>query len=329
LPQYGFLARAPVEGGQVEACLCRRQGRIVEMAQSPQELYVNGRLVVELRPIRVSVENFQPLDGGRFEMRLRWQADEPIPAGWRPFLHFCNAEGDIVFQAGHEGGDFTKEQLGTIAAKAFGQIPADAPAGTQWELRAGLYDPQSGRRLWILGPNDGQHRIRLGLLRLQEAADGGPGKTGQTAGQPESPLAAGKSDGRADKPAPAPARSALQLRWTPLPAEEDPVLARMNPEAKPIDFGPVVTAGGVRLHPEDQALLITPLPDADRPFDVVVRWSKLPWKLPRPEILEHLDMDGRVLTKRRLQPAETQEEILLHCSPGIFAYRFRPKRDSD
>ena len=329
LPQYGFLARAPVEGGQVEACLCRRQDRIVEMAQSPQELYVNGRLVVGLRPIRVCVEKFQPLDGGRFEMQLRWQADEPIPAGWRPFLHFCNAEGDIVFQAGHEGGDFTKDQVGTITAKAFGQIPADAPAGTQWELRAGLYDPQSGRRLWILGLNDGQHRIRLGLLRLHKAADGGPGKTGQTAGQPESPLAAGKSDGRSDKPAPAPARSALQLRWTPLPAEEDPVLARMNPEAKPIDFGPVVTAGGVRLHPEDQALLITPLPDADRPFDVVVRWSKLPWKLPRPEILEHLDMDGRVLTKRRLQPAETQEEILLHCSPGIFAYRFRPKRDSD
>jgi len=70
-------------------------------------------------------------------------------------------------------------------------------------------------------------------------------------------------------------------------------------------------------------------PDADRPFDVVVRWSQLPWKLPRPEILEYLDMDGRVLTKRRLPPAETQEEIRIRCSPGIFAYRFRPKRDSD
>ncbi|HPP51567.1 MAG TPA: DUF5696 domain-containing protein [Thermoguttaceae bacterium] len=309
LPQYGFLARTPVEGGLVEASICRRDGRIVEIAQSPEELYVNGRMVVGLRSIRLSVEKFQPLDDGRFEMLIRWQADEPIPAGYRPFLHFCNANGEIVFHASHHGGDFTKDQIGPIAAKTAGQIPASARPGAQWELRAGLYDPQSGRRLWILGPDDGQHRIRLGLLRLQEASGGGPGQSGQEAGKPEAE--AGK-------------RSAPPLQWTPLSAEEDPVLARQNPEAKPIDFGPLVTAGGLRLHPEGQALLLTPLPDADRPFDLRIRWERLPWKLPRPEILEHLDIEGRVVARRRLEPDEAKEEIRLRCSPGIFAYRLRP-----
>ncbi|MCS7304641.1 MAG: hypothetical protein NZ602_05970 [Thermoguttaceae bacterium] len=307
LPQYGFLARVPVEGGLVEASICRRDGRIVEMAQSPQELYVNGRMVVGLRPIRVSVEKFQPLHEGRFEMLLRWQADEPIPADYRPFLHFCNADGEIVFQAVHQGGDFSKEHSGVILAKAVGQLPSNLRPGTELEVRAGLYDPQSGRRLWILGLNDGQNRIRLGVLRLVEPAGGEPTKSEAEPGKP----------------------SAFELRWTPLPAEEDPVLARQNPEAKPIDFGALVTAGGVRLHPEGQALVVTPLPDADRPFDLLIRWPKLPWKLPLPQVLEHLDIEGRVRTSRRLEPAEPKDEIRLHCSPGIFAYRLRPEAASE
>ncbi len=398
LPQYGFLARVPVEGGLVEASICRLGGRIVELAQSPEDLYVNGRLVVGLRPIRLSVEKFQPLEGGRFEMLLRWQADEPIPAGYRPFLHFCDAEGQIVFQAAYQGGDFSKEQSGVISAKAVGQVPGNLRPGTELELRAGLYDPQSGRRLWILGPNDGQNRIRLGVLRLQEAVAGlqeaagtSLAKSGQTPGKRE--LGPVKAESEAGKPKPGSGKpeagasqpeagsctpeagqgkpsqpsnqptsgpgkpevgpskpevgpgkpevasgqpegvagklSPLALRWTPLATEEDPVLARMNPEAKPIDFTAVVTAGGVRLQPDGQALLVTPLPEADRPFEVVIRWSKLPWKLPQPEVIEHLDIEGRPVASRRLEPTEAQHEIRLHCSPGIFAYRLRPARPGE
>ncbi len=293
LPQYGFLARVPVEGGMVEASLVRRAGQIVEMAQSPQELYVNGRMVVGLRPIRVSVEKFRPLDEGQFEIVLHWQADAPIPAGYRPFLHFCDREDEIVFQANHQGGDFSKQQIGSIPAKAVGQVPPDTKPGSELELRVGLYDPQTGPRLRILGWDDGQNRIRLGVLRIVAV----PGKP-----------------------------SAVQLQWTPHQQGRDPVLARQNPQAKPIDFGPVITAGGVRLSPEGNGLLVTPLPEMDRSMEVVVRWSALPWKLPQPKSVEALDLQGRVVGRPPLRSSD--QGFTLVCEPGVFAYRLRPEEQS-
>jgi hypothetical protein len=49
LPEYGFLARVPTDHGPVEASITRRDGIIVETAQSPERLYVNGRGLVEGR----------------------------------------------------------------------------------------------------------------------------------------------------------------------------------------------------------------------------------------------------------------------------------------
>jgi len=43
LPQYGFLARVPVEQGVVQASISRRGGAIVETARSADQWYVNGR----------------------------------------------------------------------------------------------------------------------------------------------------------------------------------------------------------------------------------------------------------------------------------------------
>jgi hypothetical protein len=46
LPQYGFLARVPVQGGIVEAGIARRDGIIVEWSHSPQTIYSSARPVV-------------------------------------------------------------------------------------------------------------------------------------------------------------------------------------------------------------------------------------------------------------------------------------------
>jgi hypothetical protein len=43
LPQYGFYARVPTDGGTVTASVSRREGLIVEQAQGPREIYCNGR----------------------------------------------------------------------------------------------------------------------------------------------------------------------------------------------------------------------------------------------------------------------------------------------
>jgi hypothetical protein len=43
LPQYGFYARVPTDGGTVTASVSRREGLIVEQARGPREIYCNGR----------------------------------------------------------------------------------------------------------------------------------------------------------------------------------------------------------------------------------------------------------------------------------------------
>jgi len=51
LPQYGFFARVPIEGGTVEASIDRRDGLVVEEARSPERIYVNARQSAEGKPI--------------------------------------------------------------------------------------------------------------------------------------------------------------------------------------------------------------------------------------------------------------------------------------
>ncbi len=212
LPQYGFLARVPTADGPVEASIARRDGVIVEMSQSPEQLYVNGRLVVDSRlPIRVTVDDVEHAGGREVRMTVQWQADVPIPEGYRPFLHFCDHEGEIVFQANQDPRAFASSRKGKIAARAAAQIPGDLQPGDSVGLRIGLYDPSGGDRLLLAGPGDGTRRIRTGTLRLEGEENGVTGIT-----------------------------------WTPHAPEPDPLLARLNPEAKPIDFGPVVTASACR-----------------------------------------------------------------------------------
>jgi hypothetical protein len=300
LPPYGFLARVPTGTGSgiVEASITRRAGLIMEEARSQGQFYVNGRLLMDgPARIRPEVVAFQGTTGGGFDLTLQWRADDPIPPGFQPFLHFCDEAGKIVFQARHEpatfDGDGERERSGLIRATAKGQVPAGVEPGTTFELRAGLYNPDGGPRLALTGPADGESRIRLGRLRVKEK--GG-------------------------------------LVWTPhpAPAEPDPVLARQNPEGTPIDFGPLTTAGGVRLTRDGQALVITPLPGArererNRRFEVAVRPSALPWPvaLAEPAQVEAVADDGKVLTRT---PARRQGESLsVTCEPGVFQYRLTGK----
>jgi hypothetical protein len=161
LPPYGFCARAPYEGGMVEAALCRRDGVITESSFSPERLYVNGRLV----------------DGSS-----------------KPF------EGDV------------------------------------------------GREY----------------------------------------------------------------------------LARMNPEGKPIGFGPVTTSGGCRLSREGGQLLVTPLPESPVPtFSVSIRWSELPWKLPTPAKVEAIDEEGKILSTKPVE--RSGDAITVMCEPSVFQYRLVPQ----
>jgi len=286
LPQYGFTARVPTDKGTVEASIARRGGMIVETARSPEQLYFNGRRVVDPSlPIRLTVNKVDLGPDRQFKLSLTWEAEEPIPAGWSPFLHFVDKAGEIVFQAGHNPGTFDKSQRGTIVASAHGAVPKRFAPGATVELRAGLYQRSGGERLALAGPDDGTRRIRLGAIRLE-------GEGNRLTG----------------------------ISWTPHKPQPDPFLARQNSEAKPIDFGPVITAGACRLTRENNALRVTPLPSAGAPNYVVrVRWPTLGWKLPEPRHVEAIDEDGKVLGRRPVK--REGDAVVVECEPGVFAYR--------
>ncbi|MDY0168681.1 MAG: hypothetical protein RBS80_19185 [Thermoguttaceae bacterium] len=293
LPQYGFLARAPVEGGTVEASVARRDGIISESVRTPRTLYVNGRLILDgPHRIQPGVTGVHYEGRRSFTLALQWQADDPIPGNYRPFLHFCDEQGEILFQAGQDPRAFETARQGTIVANAGGRILADAKPGDEFDLLAGLYDPEGGARLALSGPATGDRRIRLGKLRVEGHGDEVTG-----------------------------------VAWTPHeePAE-DPFLARHNPERKPIDFGAVVTAGGIRLHREGPALIVTPLPNRRGPeFDVTIRLSELPWTVKEPVEWEAVNEDGGVLSREVAQVTDGTVSIV--CRPDVFGYRLLPKAE--
>jgi hypothetical protein len=292
LPPFGFLALVGTNRGEVRAAIHRREGLIVETVAAPDHWYVNGRQIVggPLR-IRPEVASIQWQSPNRIEMVIDWQADDSIPEGYRPFLHWVDAEGEIAFQAGYEAAIPADQPGGRIRMPAAAQLPDRRKAGDQWELRVGLYSPSAGGpRLEIQGKDDGERRIRLGSIRL----------TGE-------------------------GTNVEGIHWAPLKSGPDPSLARNNPEARPVDFGPIITAGGCRLMREDNALLLVPLPDSGRAeTEYRLRWDRLrlEWNLGRPVRIEAIGEDGDVL---RTQPAG--EVLTVRAAPDVFAFRFVPDRD--
>lgn len=286
LPQYGFLASAPTGKGVVSASILRRDGVIVEMARSPERFYVNGRQVVDgPAAIGLTVEKLEDLGDGRFRMDFRWQADSPIPAGWTPFLHFVDEEGEILFQAMHQPSAFEQSQRGAVRAVASGGVPAELrKPGAKYELRAGIYNRSSGERLALAGSDDGDRRLRIGQIEI-------------------------KADG---------------IAWSPLESRPDPILTRMNPEARPIAFDAVTTPGACRLTRDGDRLIVTALPQAgSTKVALEIHWSNLPWKLPEPGQVEAIAEDGAVMG---VKPVEGKAESLrLTYDPAVFQYRIGPK----
>lgn len=287
LPQYGFLARVPTAGGLVTAAVSRREGLIVETASSPDQLYVNARQPVaggpRIRPTAVSVTS---ADGRKLELSIDWQADDPVPDGYQPFLHFVDAKDEIAFQAAYDVNRFRQQRTGRIAMPATADLFGTQKPGEKFELRVGMYAPVGGGpRLALLGADDGERRIRLGTVEL----------TGQ-------------------------ANQVTGIRWEPQASVADPYSARQNPEGKPVDFGPVRTAGGGRLVRQDKSLLLIPLPDSGSVrtrFEI--RWERLPWQLPQPNLIEAQAEDGRILSRVPVGGGE----CVIECEPNVFAYRLR------
>lgn len=284
LPEYGYWAHIPSEN--VESAIESRQGVIIEWSKSPQCWYVNGRMPIEQIPTaRVAVERVQFVGENTAEVTLRWETEAPLPKDLMVFLHAMDDENVIRFQGDHQppaSGSQAKEVLHSTARM---KAPANTAPGKTLELRAGLYDPKTGRREPLKGWDDGAHAVRLGALTWN-------GENGAISG----------------------------VSWKtfePKGTDED---QRCNPQAAPIDFGGVTTAGACRIQAEGDALVITPLPES-KPFDVMIDWKRLPWPLPAPKTMTAIQDSGSASESEAIEWKE--ETAVIHCQPGVFQYRLQ------
>ena len=236
-------------------------------------------------PISLSVEKLEYQANRNFTLTLGWNAKVAIPAGWTPFLHFCDPAGEIVFQGMHNPGTFDKDTRGTISASARVVVPDELEPGQSFELYFGIYNRSSGRRLTLIGPDVGDGRIRLGKVKLNGDGDSLTGVT-----------------------------------WQPHQAQADPLLARCNPDGRPVDFGLATTEAGCRFTRNGDSLVVTPLPgDRAEEFTVRLRWSDLPWQLPQPTHVEAIADNGNL--QDTLPIVRDGQLTLLQCQAGTFAYR--------
>jgi hypothetical protein len=223
LPQYGFYARVPVDHDVVEAAIERRDGVITDWAKSASSWFVNGRPVISDRlPVKVSVESASINESRQLQVKLLWQASEPLKETWRVLVHFVDKTGNIAFQADYDPTPPTTQWNGPILVGIHAPIPSRFENGESFDLRVGFYNPGGGPRGLIDGPLDPQRRVRLGTFRVS----------------------GGKASFTAYDPGP------------------DPLLARLNPAAKMVGFGGVATNAAVKLSRVGDRLWITPLPDS-------------------------------------------------------------------
>ena len=285
LPPFGFVARIATDEGIVRASIHRHGDQIVETSAAPSHVYFHGRQMAggETR-IRPKVEAVAWTDPGRIEWNIDWHAEDPIPDGYVPFLHLVDDRGEIAFQASYDRSILTTQRSGTIRMRATANVPEGSQPGDLWELRVGLYHPSGAApRLEIQGLEDGDRRVRLGTVRLT--------------GQQQRP------DG---------------FDWIPTVSLPDAFDDRNNPQSLPIDFGPLVTAGGCRLVRDEEAIWLIPLPLSGHvETEFTVRWDRLPWKLPAPTRIEAIGHDDQVLSTRKVDGP-----LRVRAKPGVFAYRF-------
>ena len=97
LPSFGFIAKA----GENEAGITRRGGIISAYAKSPGILFVDARPNVSDSEGQVlaHVTGVEDLGNRRFRLRIDWQVLQPVPAGFRPFVHFVDEKEAIEVKA--------------------------------------------------------------------------------------------------------------------------------------------------------------------------------------------------------------------------------------
>ncbi len=138
--------------------------------QVPAGLYWRSTAADEVLPAQVTVASFEPIGPNRFRISYRWKVEKPLTGQWRAFVHFTNASGKILFQ-----GDYTPTppvdqwQAGQITMGPF-EVAAPQLTPGMYDIRTGLFQPETDVRAKLQGPDDGEHRCLVGRLRIDSQA---------------------------------------------------------------------------------------------------------------------------------------------------------------
>lgn len=169
LPTSGWLAK----GDGILAGTVLRNGRIVDIAQSPSSIYVNARpaswqaTASGIIPVAPQVQAFQATGPRSFTVTYRWHIGARVPGSYTAFVHFTDPQtGAIVFQQDHPVTPATpqwKPGVDLSDGPWNVTVPSDIPAGDYtWTI--GLFN--SSGRLSLQGKQDNEQRIILGTLHV-------------------------------------------------------------------------------------------------------------------------------------------------------------------
>lgn len=235
LPQFGFWITEDKNnsyGGVI-----RQNGQIIEFrVDNNKSFFVNGRQSVphQVTPIRATYENVKVLDSNTITGQLVWNAFTPTDQSYTPFLHFerpqtwWNDKPELYVlplkTPSKPSNSWKGRENDLFGNQVLVQVPQDLNAG-YYNLLCGLYDPQSGRRLQLLGSGTYDSRYRLGSIIIE-----GNGKD-------------------------------RKLTFVPTPDLND-IDLRLSPNHNPSNFGVCSTLGAFKLtQKSDKEAEIIPLPE--------------------------------------------------------------------
>lgn len=290
LPQYGYVAQD--RDGQIQSMIERRDGIIVEQSRGPGHFYFDGRGFdpnprLKLRPTAQHVEY---LGDRKFKLLVEWKVGEPMTKDLTLFVHFFKPQVSRLVKEGFVGVTVkptpaTRQWRDTVTTGAAWTItiPEDLKPDT-YDVLVGMVDPTIKKRVRLDGDEDAELRYRVGRLTIKATK-------GQVTG-----VRLDTSDVHRPEP------------------------ARLNTERKPVDFGSVVTCGGLRCDIHPGRLVVTPLPDGDS-FAAMLRLDRIFGKVVRVESMQAIDAQGRAGRKVDFQLEGTT--LSFETRPDDFAYEIR------
>lgn len=246
LPQFGWLAK----GAGITAYTALRDGVVVDYAETADSVFANARNASlwnarNIRRVRPAVGRFEQTGPREFRIGYLWFADEVLDRNYHCFVHFTAPSVDptnptIDFQNDHaiarptsewKPGETITDGDHTV------RIPDEAKDG-DYLVVMGLFDSETGR-VPLLGSQDSQCRIRVGVLKVRGA---------------------GKS---------------ISFEPDTTPGDERLKLysLHVNQQAEVIDFGTVRTNGSILIERDGGDWVLRALP-RERPFEVRLSESR-------------------------------------------------------